>query len=155
MYILHILYIFVVVRSLSCVQLLDFEDCSVPDFPVLHYFSGFAQTHIPWVDDAIQPAHPLSSSSPPAFNLPQHQHLFQWVSSSHQVAKVLDLQLQHLSFQSWFPLGWLVWSPYHPRNSQESSPTPQFESINSLALSLLYSPTLTSIQNYWKNHSFD
>ena len=59
----------------------------------------FTQTHVHWDGDAIQPSHPLSSPSPPAFNLSQHQGLFQWVSSSHQVAKVLEFQLQHQSFQ--------------------------------------------------------
>ena len=62
-------------------------NCSTSVFPVLHYFSEFAQTHVHWVGDAIQPSHPLSSPSPPAFNLSQHQGLFQWVRSLHQVAK--------------------------------------------------------------------
>ena len=66
-------------------------------FPVLHHLSDFAQIHVHWVSDAIQPSYPLSSPSPPAFNLSQHQDLFQWVGSSHQVAKVLELQDQ--SFQ--------------------------------------------------------
>ena len=70
-------------------------ECSTPDFSVLHYLPEFAQTHVYWVGDAIQPSSPLSSASPPAFNLSQHQGLFQWVSYSHQVAKVLELQLQH------------------------------------------------------------
>ena len=70
-------------------------DCSTPGLPVHH----LAQTHVHQVSDAIQPSHPLSSPSPPAFSLSQHQGLFQWVSSSHQVAKVLELQLQHQSFQ--------------------------------------------------------
>ena len=114
--------------------------------------------HVHWVSDAIQPSHSLSSPSPPAFNLSQDQDLFQGVSSSHQVAKVLELQL-HQSFQ-WifrtdFLEDWLVWSPSSSRNPQESSPTPQFKSINSLVLSFLYSPTLTSIHNYWKSHRFD
>ena len=74
------------------------------------------------------------SSPSPAFNLSQHQGLFQWVGSLHQVAKLLEFQLQHQSFQ-WifrvvFLLDWLVWSPYSPRDSQESSPAPQIESIN-------------------------
>ena len=106
--------------------------------------------------------HPIISSSvspSSAFSLSQHQSLFQWVSSSHQVAKVLVLQFQHQSFQ-WifntdFLLEWLVWSPCSPRDSQESSPTPQFKGINSSVLSLLYSPILTSIHDYWENHSFD
>ena len=134
-------------------------NCSTPGFPVLHHLPQFAQTHVHWVSDAIQPFHPLSSHSSPAFNLSQHQGLSQWVSSSHQVAKVLELQLQHQSFQ-WISSvdilqDGLVGSPFSPRDSQESSPTPQFKSINSLALSFLSSPTLTSIHDYWKNHCFD
>ena len=108
---------------------------------------------------AMQPSHPLSSPSPPAFNLSQHQGLFQWVSFLYQVAKVLELQLQHQSFQ-WifrtdFLSDWLVWLPWSPRNSLESSPTPQFKSINSLVLSSLYTPTPSSIHDHWKNHSSD
>ena len=64
-----------------------------------HQLPKLAQTHVHWVGDAIQPSHPLLSSSPPAFSLSQHQGLFQWDSSSHQVAKVLEFQLQHQSFQ--------------------------------------------------------
>ena len=102
---------------------------------------------------------PLLSPSPPAFNLSQHQDLFQWVSSSHQVAKVLEFQLQQQSFQ-WifridFPWDWLLWSPCSPRDSQESSPTRQFKSISYSMLSPPYSPTFTSIRDYWKNHTFD
>ena len=69
-------------------------DCSTLGFPVLHQLPELAQTPVHWVGDAIQPSHPLSSPSPPAFNLSQHQDLFQWVSSSHHVAKVLEFQLQ-------------------------------------------------------------
>ena len=92
----------------------------------------------PLVGDAIQPSHPPLSPSLPALNLSQHQGLFQWVSSSHQVAKILEFQLQHQSFQ-WTPGTDLLWdglvgSPCSPRDSQESSPTTQFKSINSLAL---------------------
>ena len=67
--------------------------------PVHHQLSEFTQTHVHWVSDAIQPSHPLLSPSPSTLNLSQHQGLFQWVSSSHQVAKVLEFQLQHPSFQ--------------------------------------------------------
>ena len=84
---------------------------------------------------------------------------FKKLSSSHQVAKVLEFQLQDQSFQCIFRTAFLqdglVGSPCSPRDSQESSPTPQFKSINSSALSFLYSPTLTSIHDYWKNHSYD
>ena len=79
--------------------LCDPMDCSTPGFPVHHQLPELAQTHVYWVGDDIQRSHPLSSPSPPDFNLSQHQGLFQWVRSSHQVAKVVELQLQHQSFQ--------------------------------------------------------
>ena len=75
--------------------LCDPMDYSTPGLPVLHQLPEFTQTHVHWVGDAIQPSHPLSSPSPPALNLSQHQSLFSWVSSSHQVAKVLEFQFQH------------------------------------------------------------
>ena len=112
--------------------------------------------HVHRVSDAIQPPHPLSSPSPPAPNPSQHQGLFQWVNSSHEVAKVLEFQLKHHSLQrnprADLQNG-LVGSPCIPRDSQESSPTPQFKSINSSVLSLLHSPTLTSIHDHRKNQS--
>ena len=80
-------------------------DCSTPGFPVLHNLPELAQTHAHWIGDVIQPSHLLSSPSPPALNLSQHQSLFQWVSSSHQMAKVLELQLQ--SFQWIFKVDFL------------------------------------------------
>ena len=132
-------------------------NCNTPGLPVHHQFPEFTQTHVHWVGDAIQPSHPRSSPSPPVLNLSQHQGLFQWVSSLHQVAKVLEFKLQHQSLQ-WTSKtdllrDGLVRSPCSPRDSQESSLTPQFKSINSLVLSFLYSPTLTSIHDHWKNHS--
>ena len=121
--------------------LCDPRDCSMPGFPVLHHLSEFTLTHVHWVKDTIQPSHLLLSPPPPTFYLSQHQGLFQWLSSSLQVAKVLALQLQHQSFQWILRIDFLVWSPCYPRDSQESSPTPQFKSINSLALSHLCGPT--------------
>ena len=91
----------------SCLTLCNSMDCSTPGFPVHHQFLELAQTRVHWLRDAIQPSHPLSSPSPPAFNLSQHQDLFQWVSSLHQVAKVLELQLQHQSFQWIFRVDFL------------------------------------------------
>ena len=130
---------------------------STPGLPVHHQLPESSQTHVHCVSDAIQPSHPLSSPFSPAFNLSQHQGLFKCISSLHQVAKVLEFQLKHQSFQ-WTPRtdllpNGLVGSPCSPRDSQESSPTPQLKSINSLALSFLHSPTLTSIHDHWKNHS--
>ena len=85
-------------------------DCNTPGFPVHHQLPDLAQTRAHWVGDAIWPSHPLSSPSSPAFNLSQHQCLFQWVSSSRQVAKVLEFQLPAsvfpMNFRDWFPLGW-------------------------------------------------
>ena len=83
----------------SCPTLCNPMDCSMTGFPGHHQLPELAQTHVCQVGDAIQPSHPLSSPSPPALNLSQHQGLFQWISSSIQVAKVLELQLQHQSFQ--------------------------------------------------------
>ena len=77
-------------------------DYSMPSFPIHHQLPDLAQTHVNWVGDAVQPSYPLSSPSPPAFSLSQNQGLFKWVSSSHQVAKVLELQ-------DWFPLGLTGW----------------------------------------------
>ena len=143
----------------ACLTLCDRIYCSMPGLPVHHQLQEFTQTHVHHVGDAFQLSHPMLSPSPPTLTLLQHQGLFQWVSSSHQVAKVLGLRLQHQSFQ-WilridFLQDWLVGFPCSPRDSQESSSTPQFKSISSLVLNFLYSPTLTSIYDYWKNHSFD
>ena len=141
------------VQLLSCVKTLcDPMDCSTPGLPVHPQLLEPTQTHVHWVSDAIQSSHLLSSPSLPTFNLSWHQGLFQWVSSWQQVAKVLEFQLQHQSFQ-WifrtdFLQGWLFWTLCSPRDSQESSPEPQFKSINSSVLSFLYSPTLTSIHDY-------
>ena len=141
-----------------CPTLCNPMDCSIPGFPVHHQPLELAQTHVYWVSDAIQPSHPLSSLSPPAFNLSQHQGLFQGVSSSHQVAKVLEFSFNispsnkhsglNLFRIDWFDL-------LAVQGILEFSPTPQFKSINSSALSFLYSPTLTSIDDYWKKRSFD
>ena len=95
---------------LSCSVMSDSRDpkgCSTPGLPVLHQFLELAQTHAHWVGDVIQPSYSLSSHSPPTFNLSQNQDLFQWVSSSHQVAKVLEFQLQHQSFQCIFRTNFL------------------------------------------------
>ena len=85
-----------------CSTLCDLMDCSAPGLPVHHQPQEFAQTHVHWGGDAIQQTHPLSSPSPPTFSLSQHQSLFKWVCSLHQVAKVLEFQLHHQSFQ-WTP----------------------------------------------------
>ena len=140
-------------------MLCNLMDYSTPHFTVLHHLPEFAQTHVHWVCDTIQPSHPLSPASPPALNLFQHQGLSQWVSSSHQVAKVLEFQLQHLSFNDYpglifFRIDWLdllaVQGTLNSLLQCHNSKAP-----NSLVLSLLYGPTLISICDYWKSHSFD
>ena len=142
----------------SCPTLCDPMNRSMPGLPVHHQLLEFTQTHGHRVRDAIQPSHPRSSPSS-APNPSQHQSLFQWVNALHEVAKVLEFQLQHHSFQrnprADLLQNGLVGSPFSPRDSQESSPTPQFKSINSSVLSFLHSPTLTSIHDYWKNYSHD
>ena len=118
-----------------CPTLRDPMNRSTLGLPVHHQLLEFTQAHAHRVSDAIQPSHPLSSPSPPALNLSQHQDLFKWVSSSHQVAKVLEFQFQHQSFQWIFRTDFLadglVGYPCSPMDSQESYPTPQWKSINS------------------------
>ena len=96
----------------------------------------------------------LLPPSLPALNLSQHKGLFQWVSSSQQVAKA-SASVLPMNMQDWFPLGLPGLISCSPRDSQESSPTPQFKSISSSVLSLLYGPMLTTVHDCWKNHSFD
>ena len=110
------------------------------------------------VGDAIQSSYPLSSPSPPVLNLSQHQGLFKWVSSLHHVAKYWSFSFSISSSNEYsrlisFRIDWL--DLLAVQGTLESSPTPHFKSINSSALSFLYGPTLTSIHDYWKNHSFD
>ena len=91
----------------SCPALCDPMNCSMPGFLVLHYLPELAQTHVHWVNDAIQPSHPLLPTSLPDLNLPQHQGLFQWFCFSNQVAKVLELQVQHSPSNEYSRLWWL------------------------------------------------
>ena len=129
----------------SCLTLCDPMTCSTPGFLVLHYLPEFAQTHIHWVNDAIQSSHPLlllpsifSSIKDFSIKWPKYWSFsfsyqpFQWVFRVH------------------FLSDWLVCSPCSPRDSQESSPAPQSKSINSLVLRLLCGPTVSSVHDYWK-----
>ena len=100
----------------SCPTLCDPMDCSMPGLSVHRQLPDFTQTHVHWIDDVIQPSHPLLSPFTPAFNLSQHQGLCKWVSSS---ASVLPMNIQ-----DWFPLGWTGWISMQSRDSKESSPTP-------------------------------
>ena len=138
----------------SCPTLCNSMNHSTPGLALHHKLLEFTQTHAHQVGDAIQPSHPLSSPSPAAPNLSQHQSLFKWDNFSHEVANVLEFQLQYQSFQRTprtdLLQDELVGSPCSPRDFQESSPTPEFESINFSVLSFVYKPTLTSIYDHCK-----
>ena len=153
-YIVFLLISFCCSVAQSRLTLCNSTDCSTPDLPVPHYLLKSAQVHLHCTGDAIHPSHPLSPPSPPAFSLSQHQGLFRWVSSLHQLVKVLEFQLQHLLFQWKFRVDflsdWPAWSPCCPRDCEEPSPAPQSRSINALALSLLYGPALMSARDYWE-----
>ena len=134
----------------SCPTLYDPMDCSMPGFPVLHHHMEFVQTHVHWVSDVIQPSCPLSSPSLPAFNLSQHQGLFQWVGSLHpnywNFSCSISPSNEHSELISFridsFDL-------LAVQGILKCSPISQFESINSsLALSLLYGPVSIYIHDY-------
>ena len=129
----------------SCLTLGNPRNCSIPGLPIHHQLSEFTQTHVHRVGDAIQPSHPLLSPSPPTLSPSHHQGPFQRVNSLHEVANVLEFQLQYQSFQrtprTYLLQDGLVGSSCSTGDSQESSLTKQFKSITSLALSFLHHPT--------------
>ena len=139
----------------SCLTLCNPMDCSTSHLLVLHHLLEFAQVHVHWIGDAIQACFPLLPSS--AFNLSQHQGLFQRVSSSIRWPKYWSFSFSISPSNDYSALisFRIDWFDLLARESQEFSPAPQFESINSSALCLLYGPNLTSVQDYWKNYSFD
>ena len=141
-----------------CLTLCDPMDCSMPGFPVHHHLPELAQTHVHRVGDAIQPSHSLSSPFPPTFNLSQHRvfskesvlHI-RWqkywsfsfsISPSNKYSGLISFRMD------WFDLLAI-------QGTLNSLPTPQLKSISSLVLNFLNGPTLTSIYDYWKDHSFD
>ena len=142
----------------SCQTLCDPMDCSTPGLPVHHQLLELTQTHVHQVGDAIQPSHPLSSPSSPAFNLSQHQGLFRWVSYSHQLAKVLEFQLQLLSvlpIQDWFSLGWTGWTFLQSKGLSRVFSNTTVKKHQFFSAQFLYIQTLTSINDHWKKHSLD
>ena len=140
----------------SCPTPCDPMYCSMPGLPVHHQLLKFTQALVHWVGDAIQPSHPLSPPSPLAFNLSQvfsnKSALCIRCQTIGVSASASDLPV---NIHDWFPYGLTGLISCSPRDSQESSPTPQFKSINSSVLSFLYSPTLTSIHDHWKNHRLE
>ena len=141
----------------SCPTLCDPMDHRTTGLPVHHQLLEFIQTHIHWVSGGHLICHPtISSSVIPLSSCPQSfpasgsfpmSQLF--ASGDQRIGASASASVLPMNTQDWSPLGWTA------RDSQESSPTPQFKSINSSVLSFLYSPTLTSIHDRWKNHNLD
>ena len=136
----------------SCPTLCDPMNHSTPGLPVHHQLPEFTQTHVHRVSDAIQPSHPLLSSSPLPPIPPRIRVFFNESSLRMRWPQYWSFSFSIIPSKE---IPGLVGSPCSPRDSQESSPTPQFKSINSSAVSFLHSPNLISIHVYWKNHSFD
>ena len=148
----------VVVLVLSCVWLLATPmDWSTPGFPVHHQLPELAQTHVRRVSDAIQPSHPVIPFSC-LQSFPESRSFLitrLFTSGSQSIRASASASVFPVNIQVWFPLGLTGLISLLLRDSQESYPTPQFESISSLVLGFLYGSTITFIHNYWKNHSFD
>ena len=125
--------------------------------PVPHQLPEFTQTHLHWVGDAIQPSHPLSSPSPAAFNLSQHQDFFPvsqfFTSGGQSIGVSASTSVLPMNIQDWFPLGWTGWISLESRRLSRVFQHHSWKA--SILLSFLYNLTLTSIHDYWKNHSFD
>ena len=142
----------------SCLTLCDPMNRSRPGLPVHHELPEFTQTHVHRVGDVIQSSHPLSSPSPPAPNPSQHQsfpmsQLFAWGGQSTGVSALASFLPKNT--QGWSPLEWKVWISLQSKGLSSLLQYHSLKRINSSALSLLHSPTLTSIHDYWKNHSLD
>ena len=156
---LHSTFTFCCSVTQPCLTLCYPMDCSMPAFPVFHRILKSAQTHVHWVGDAIQPSHPLLPVSP-ALNISPNQGLFQWVSSSHQIAKVLELQLQHQSFHWIFRVDflqdWLVGSLV-VHGALKSLLHHHSLNVSVLWHSAFFMVQLSHWLSYdcWKNHSFD
>ena len=139
----------------SCLTLCDPMDCSTPGSSVLHYLPELAQIYVHWVSDAIKPSYPLSPPSPPALSLSQHQDLFQRISFLCCWPKYWSFSINPCNEFSGLISFRIDWFDLLAIQGVESSPAPQFESISSLVPSLFYGPTLISIHDCWRNHSFD
>ena len=140
----------------SCPTLWDPVDCNTTGLPVHHQLPKFTQTH-----ESVMPSSHLILCLPlllwpsilPNIRIFSMSQLF--ASGGQNIGVSVSTSVLPMNAQDRFPLGWTGWTPCSPEDSQESSPTPQFESINSSVLGFLYSPTVTSIHDYWKNHSLD
>ena len=142
----------------SCLTLCDPMDCSRPGFPAItNSQSLYKLMSIDWwchltISSSVVPFSSHPQCLPASGTSPMSQF---FTSGSQSIGVSALASVLPMNIQDWFPIGLTRWSPCSPRDSQESFPIPQFKSINSSAFSFLYSPTLTSIHDYWKNHSFD
>ena len=143
--------------SHSGVSLWDPLDCSTPVFPALHCLPEFAQTHVHWVNYAIQQSHPVTPfSCPQSFPASRSFLMSQlFTSGGLSIKASASASVLPKNIQGWFSLGLIGFICLQSKDSPESSPAPQFKSINSSARSLLYGPTFTFVHDYWKNHNFD
>ena len=149
--------------SVTQLCLCDPMDCSVPGFPILHHLPEFAQPHVHCVGNAIQPSHPLSSTSPPTFNLSQRSGSFQmsqvFSRGGQSIGVSASASVLPMNTQDWSPLGWTGWISSQSKGLSRvlSNTTVQKHQFFGAQLSFLdlYGPTLISIHKYWKNHSFD
>ena len=144
----------------SCPTLCDSMDCSMPGFlPCPSPTPGACSNSYPlswWSHPTITSSVILFSSCPQSFPASGSFPVSQFFASGGQcIGASASTSVLRMNIQDWLPLGWIGGSPCSPRDSQESSPTPQFKNINSSMLNFLYGPALTSIHDYWKNHSFD
>ena len=154
--------VIVFVSQFSSVQLLSHVRLFVTSWTAAHQASlsitnsqsllRLSRLCNPTISSSDVPFSSCPQSFPASGSFPVSQFL---ASGGQSIGVSVSASVLPMNIQDWLPLGWTGWTPCSPRDSQESSPTPQFKSINSSALSFLYSPNLTSIHDYWKNHSFD
>ena len=152
-----VLLCFVIVVTKSCPNLCNLMKCTTTGSPVLHYLPEFAQIHVHWVSDGIQPSHPLSSPSPLAFNFPQHHlmsHFF-FTSGGQIIGASASASVLPMNSRCWFPLGLTGFISLQSKGISSIFSSTTVWNIDASALSLLYGPTLTSAHSHWKNHIFD
>ena len=139
--------------------LCDPMNCSTPGLPVHHQLLEFTQTHVHRVGDAIQLSHPLLSPSPPALNPSQASESFPmsqlFAGGGQSIGVSASISDPPMNIQDWSPLGWTDWISLQSKGLSRVFSNTTVWNVNSSVLSLLYGPTLTSIHDYWKNHSFD
>ena len=144
--------------SESCPTLCDPKDCSTPGLPVPHQLLEFTQTHVYWVGDAIQPSHPLLSSSPSTFNLPSIRVFSNesiLPSGGQNIGVSASASVFPMNIEDWFPLGWTGWISLHSKGLSRVFSNNTVQKHQFFSAQLSYSPTLTSTHDYWKNHSLD